>query len=347
MSKPAAKDLVGTTYAGRFRIDGYIDSGVMGSVYRATQTDRNRTVALKVINAELVEEQEIIARFHREMRVTAAIKHPNTVRVHQYGHTKNGELYLAMELLEGKSLDEVMLDEGPMKPERVANIAGQIASALGAAHAEKVVHRDLKPENIIVHQTPEVDTWVKVLDFGLAHVADPDNENDEQLTAYGARVGTPYYMAPEYVQTFELDHRSDLYALGILMYEMITGRPPFKGGPYEVLHKHVKEQVPPMASVYADLDCPPWLETLIMSLLSKNPDERPQSAGEVVSILSEHVTLPKLPESRRSRATRHSSAVPSSGGSKGIWLAGAGVFVMGVVGTLLLVGIGVAVAYSM
>jgi len=321
------KAQVGSVYAERFEIEGFIDSGVMGSVYRAKQLDRDRTVALKVINSDLIDDKEIIGRFHREMRVTAAIKHPNTVRVHQYGHTKNGELYLAMELLNGKSLDEAMLAEGPMKAERVAMIGAQIAAALGAAHAEKVVHRDLKPENIIVHQTDEIDTWIKVLDFGLAHVADSDNETDEQLTAYGARVGTPYYMAPEYVQTFELDHRSDLYALGVLMYEMLTGRPPFKGGPYEVLHKHVKEPVPPLRTANADIDCPDWLGDLIMQLLRKKPDDRPEDAAEVIRRISDEIELPELPESRRkARATK---AAAKSGGGTGLLLAGVAVMVLG------------------
>jgi len=301
MTKPVnTEELLGTIYAESFLIEGYIDSGVMGSVFRARQINKDRTVALKVINAELIEDQEIIARFHREMRVTAAIKHPNTVRVYQYGHTTKGELYLAMELLEGKSLDDVMLEEGPMAWRRVALIAGQIAAALQAAQGAKVVHRDLKPENIMVTRSPEFDTWVKVLDFGLAHVGEGEGEGDEQLTAYGARVGTPYYMAPEYVQTFDLDHRSDLYALGVLMFEMLTGKPPFQGGPYEVLHKHVKEAVPPLREIHPELDAPDWFEALVLQLLEKDPNKRPADAREVIERLSAHVELPVFPESRPS-----------------------------------------------
>lgn len=289
MAKP------GEIYADRFRVEEFIDSGIMGSVFRAVQLDKQRVVALKVINAELAEDPEIIKRFHREMRVTAAIKHPNTVRVHQYGHTPEGELYLAMELLEGHSLDE-LIRQGPMSAGRAGRLGGQIARALEAAHAEGVIHRDLKPENIMVVELEDGTEWVKVLDFGLARATDSDG-GEEQLTAYGARVGTPFYMAPEYVQTFDLDHRSDLYGLGVLMFEMLTGQPPFKGGPYEVLHKHVREAPPRFFEVVEGLDVPMWMEELVFQLLEKDPARRPQTAEAVVQRLEGYLELPVAPQS--------------------------------------------------
>lgn len=322
---PKKTELVGSIYAERFRVDAYIDSGIMGSVYRATQLDKDRVVALKVVNAELVEEDEIVKRFHREMKATAAIKHPNTVRVYQYGHTPEGELYLAMELLEGRSLDEVIADEAPMPPERVALLAAQIASALTAANDQGIVHRDLKAENIMVIERPLKPSLIKVLDFGLARVSDPDASGaGEQLTAYGSRVGTPSYMAPEYVTTFEVDHRGDLYALGVLMYEMTCGKPPFRGAPYEVMSHHVKTPPPPLAS---QMKAPPpeWLNLLIERLLAKKPEDRPQSGREVVDILARNVEIPELdaPLPRAGAASGKVTAGPKSA----VWVGGAALLV--------------------
>lgn len=348
---PKKSELIGSTYAGRFRIDGFIDSGVMGSVYRAFQLDKQREVALKVINAELVEEAEIVKRFHREMMVTAAIKHPNTVRVFQYGHTAEGELFLAMELIDGRSLDELILDEAPMPAERAGVLAAQIAGALNAAHAEGVVHRDLKPENIMVIEKPGQPPMVKVLDFGLARVNDPDMAGDEQLTAYGARVGTPTYMAPEYVSTFEIDARSDLYSLGVLFFEMLAGRPPFKGGPYEVMHQHVKEKVPSASSI-AGRDVPAWAEELVQRLLQKKPDERPQSGQEVVDAIAKHVKLPVWEDApkpaKAGPGKPATSNATAAGGGRSLVVMGAVVFVLVVAVTILggmaLLGAGLMVA---
>lgn len=252
----------------------------MGRVYRARQTGMDRAVALKVLLPQLAANEELVARFHREMRATTAIEHPNTVRVYDYGTAEDGQLFLALEFLEGISLDDVIADDAPMKPERVAHIARGIARALAAAHHHGIVHRDLKPENVMLVDRYGRGDFVKVLDFGLARIT--ETNDDEALTALGTRVGSPMYMAPEYVDSFAVSPSNDLYALGVLMYQMATGRTPFRGRPHELLGKHL-EEIPAPPSKYAPV--PQWLEELIQQLLAKTPEERPQLAEEVVAWL--------------------------------------------------------------
>lgn len=252
----------------------------MGQVYRAKQIGMDRAVALKVLLPELAEDKELVQRFHREMRATTAIEHPNTVRVYDYGAAKDGQLFLALEFLEGTSLDEVIADDAPMPPQRVAQIGRGIARALAAANHHAIVHRDLKPENVMLVDRYGRGDFVKVLDFGLARLT--ESSDDEGLTATGIRVGSPMYMAPEYVEEFVVTHQSDLYALGVLLYQMTTGRTPFRGRPYELLAKHVTE-APAPPSQYAPV--PSWLEELILKLLEKNPKDRPQGAEVVVEWL--------------------------------------------------------------
>jgi serine/threonine-protein kinase len=275
------ESLVGRLLDGRYELRELIATGAMGAVYRAHQRGMGRWVALKVLHEDLDAEDAVVKRFYREMQATARIEHPNTVRIYDFGHAEDGALFLVMELLTGRTLADVMVDEGPLTAARTARIGAQIAGALAAARREGVVHRDLKPENIFLSAEYGPSDWVKVFDFGLAQL---EGTHPVDKTEGGARVGTPLYMAPEYIQNRVADYHADLYALGVLLYEMVVGKPPFTGNPQEVMDKHVR-QPPPRAADNASQYCPIWMDKLIARLLRKDPAGRPHDPARVARIL--------------------------------------------------------------
>lgn len=272
--------MVGTVVAGRYEVLRVVGQGGMGTVYEARQVAMSRRVALKLIHAHVVSSQAGVERFEREMQATARIRHPNTIQVYDYGQTEDGRLYLAMEFLEGKALAEVIRDEGPLAFERVVHIGTQIARALHAAQSEGIVHRDLKPDNIMLIDRYGERDQLQVLDFGIAHFLDSSHT---QLTTDGAIIGTPAYMAPEQAKGVGVDARTDLYALGVVLYEMVTGSAPFRGPTtVSVLVMHV--QVPPRPPSEL-VEVPEALETLILELLAKSPADRPPNAAAVIERL--------------------------------------------------------------
>lgn len=277
--------LSGVVVAGRFQIERRIGSGGMGNIYRALQIDMKRHVAIKMLHPEISDDPEVKGRFERELRATTRVEHPNSIRVYEYGEHE-GRLFLAMELVDGEPLENAIQAGAPFAPDRTCFIGGQIAQALAAAHAEKIVHRDLKPENVMLVKKYAQPDVVKVLDFGLARLTGEEDENGDQaaLTQMGVRVGTPNYMSPEYIGFFQFDHRSDLYALGVILYEMCTGQVPFMGRPYEVLDKAVNQKPTPPRQLTPNTS-PAFLSDLIVRLLEKDPNKRPQSAMEVFHTL--------------------------------------------------------------
>jgi serine/threonine-protein kinase len=274
--------MVGTVFANRFHIERLVGTGAMAKIYRARQTDMDRPVAVKVIHPDLWGDAEVNARFERELKVTTRIEHPNTVRVYEHGRTPEGQPYLVMEFLDGHLLSDVIAEDSPLSAVRIAHIGMQLAQALAAAHAAEVVHRDLKPENIILLDHYGQEDFVKVLDFGLSRVRARSQREAQHLTLEGVRVGTPLYMAPEYVAAYSFDHRSDLYALGVILFEMATGKPPYKGKPYEILEQQVHGDVPRPSTLVPNI--PAWLDELIMRLLAKDPEERIQSGSDVARV---------------------------------------------------------------
>jgi serine/threonine protein kinase len=284
--RPDRDPMIGRLFADRFHVECHIGTGGMGHIYRARQIDMDRGVALKVLHPALGADREVLARFDREARATTRIEHPNTVRVYEHGQA-HGQRYLAMELLEGKPLNDVIAEDAPMPSERVAYIGMQIALGLAAAHSAQIVHRDLKPENVMLLDRYEQQDFVKVLDFGLSRSAGEEEEgrsSDSGVTQSGVRVGTPMYMAPEYISAFAFDHRSDLYALGMILYEMATGRTPYIGRPHEILEQQVDAE-PRAPSAQPGARVPVWLEDIILRLLRKDPADRPGSALEVARTL--------------------------------------------------------------
>ncbi len=277
---------IGTVIAGRYAIESVLGAGGMGVVYRARQLAMNRMVAVKLLHAHYSTNRNAVGRFEREMQATARIEHPNTIRVYDYGQTSEageggpGQLFLAMEMLAGRSLARVLAEDQPLPLERQLRIGIQIGKALIAAHAEGVVHRDLKPDNVMVMDLYGERDFVKVLDFGIARFVAADE--DQRLTAEGAVIGTPAYMSPEQVHGTAPDLRTDLYALGIILFEMATGEVPFAAPTtLSLLVKHVQD-LPPRPSEVAPGRVPPALEQLILQCLEKDPTARPANAEEVV-----------------------------------------------------------------
>ena len=273
-----ADDLVGRTVAeGRYEIVSLLGRGGMGTVYQARQVAMDRMVALKIIRADMVLSPEAAGRFSREMRLTAKIEHPNTIRVYDYGQIE-GQLYLTMEFVRGRTLTDVLAEAGGRLPlERIVRIAVQVTRALQAAHAAGVVHRDLKPDNVMVIEQYGESDVVKVLDFGVAKSL---AEDQPRMTATGAVVGTPVYISPEQALGHQVDQRSDLYSLGIMLFELASGQVPFTASTMTaLLIAHATAPAPPLAQMAPDVH--PGLAALVDELLRKEPAGRPQSAKEV------------------------------------------------------------------
>ncbi len=278
---------VGQVFDGRYEIISRIGEGGMGVVYRARQIAMDRPIALKVLRASRQTQEAAIARFLREMRTTSRIRHPNVVNVFDFGETEDGEFFLAMELIEGETLKERLDRVGTLSIDEASAVSLQILGALGAAHKEGIVHRDIKPENIMLLEMYGESDQVRVLDFGIARFVEGHEDEGHRVTRTGSFVGTPHYASPEQAVGDDLDGRSDLYAFGVLLYRMVTGRLPFDapGKPLRVLRMQMTER-PPLPSSVATVSIPEWFDGLVMTLLEKFPEERPDSAGAVAQAIA-------------------------------------------------------------
>lgn len=277
--------LIGRTLDGRYLLEERVGRGGMGSVYRARHVLMDRAVAIKMLRPDLSADPTASRRFTREAKSTFRFDHPNCVRVTDFGGTEDGLLYLVMEYLDGRTIgDEIHID-GPMSPSRVARVCRQVCDALACAHDMGFVHRDLKPDNVMLIKRGSDPDWVKVLDFGLAKIcASPDGAgmsafSISPLTQEGTIFGTPEYMSPEQATDKDLDPRTDLYSLGVVAYEMVTGQLPFQAPTFMgILSKHVREVPVPPAQRRPDLGIPPELDAAIVQCLAKSPADRPASA---------------------------------------------------------------------
>ena len=263
-------DLLGSIVDDRYEVLAVIGEGGMGRVYRVRHRRLGRAFALKALRVDLARDPILTERFIQEARAAAVVTHPNVVQINDFGTLASGQPYFVMELLEGRTLTRILREEGPIEPGRCVTIARQIAEALAAAHAMGVIHRDLKPDNIILIRPAGAHATVKVLDFGLAKVA-----VSSRLTRPGVVFGTPHYMSPEQASGEPFDHRVDIYALGIMLFEMVTGRVPFEADTYMgVLSKHMYAAPPKPHEYHAPAGTLPGFEEIIAGCLAKNPDDR-------------------------------------------------------------------------
>ncbi|MDX9723382.1 MAG: serine/threonine-protein kinase [Myxococcota bacterium] len=293
--KELSDGLIGRVLEGRYEIQELIGEGAMGAVYRGEHTRMRKTVAVKVLHASLTQSDELTERFRREAEAIAKIDHPNVCQAYDSGVAEDGAYYLVMEYLDGMSLADLLHHYRRLPIALGLHIFKQVLAALGRAHAVGIVHRDLKPDNIFLITKDEDPYFVKLVDFGIASLGDaPTAQNlGEQakvpidkrtrLTKAGMVYGTPQYLSPEQAVGAPIDHRSDLYAAGIVLYEMLCGQPPFDSeNIVQVISMHVTRPVPALADVCPEARVPPGLEALLMSLLAKPANERPASANETL-----------------------------------------------------------------
>src|SRR6267142_4614476 len=273
--------LIDRVFDGKYRLDERLGGGGMGTVYRATHLLIDRPVAVKVLSQRFVGDETAPQRFRREARAAGRMQHPNAVMVNDFGTTNDGYLYIVMELLEGLTLRDLLAREGPLDSARSVSFMLQASSAVGAAHDAKLIHRDLKPANIFIEQRPNMPAVVKVLDFGVAKFIVGEQEDDDfnTLTQVGAIIGTPRYLSPEQCSGIApLTPASDVYSLGIILYEMLTGAVPFSADTFlAVALKQVSEPPRPPREIVAST--PEELERVVLHALAKDPRARPADAN--------------------------------------------------------------------
>jgi eukaryotic-like serine/threonine-protein kinase len=313
----AADPLIGRILNDRFRILSPLGSGGMGKVYKAVQTPLDRVVALKILNPNFPAEKDpaFKRRFFLEASLTSKLRHPNTVTVIDYGQTEDGIYFIAMEYMEGQTLAEVLAHEKTLPWRRVLDIAQQICRSLREAHKLGVIHRDLKPANVMLLNEADHD-MVKVLDFGLvkSFLAADGQGGDPEVTQNGVFLGSPQYMAPEQARNVA-DPRSDVYSLGILVYQMLAGRPPFQGKDYlEVIFQHMKESPRSVQEVNPNAELPPEVESVVLRCLQKDPTARYQSMDEVLEALREAAHLTGMSNIFPERRTTTGSGPISTSG---------------------------------
>ncbi len=277
VNQPEASRLLGKTLGGKYTIQSVIGQGGMAVVYQAFDNLIERPVVIKVMQAWLSNDERANERFKRECQLTAQLHHPNIIRVYDGGLLNNHEPYLVMEYVAGESLRRALDRHGPVPLKTAAAIVIQICRGLGEAHAAGIIHRDLKPDNILVEAVKGATQEIKILDFGIAYLV----AGAHRLTQTGKLIGTPAYIAPEQLKDRKIDARADLYAVGVILFELLTGKLPFEGETAEsILTKQLFEPPPPLSSERADIPPGSPIELVVLKALAKEPDERYQTAKE-------------------------------------------------------------------
>jgi len=286
--REATKDpLLGQTFLGKYKIEKKLGEGGMGAVYKAFQQDVRRDVAIKVLTESSAESELMMKRFHVEAMAVSKLNHPHTIRIFDFGRTDDGTLFIVMEYLDGVPLNKLLRQKREFSVFLALKVAKEIAESLREAHEKHIVHRDLKPENVFLVKVDDDDQYAKVLDFGVAKMKEA-GEVEGTLTQAGMIFGTPRYMSPEQATAGAVDHRTDIYALGCMLYEMLTGRPPFEAEtPIALLFKHVHEPPRPFEEARPDLVIPPEVEALVRRMLEKRIEDRPLTLRVVLDGLND------------------------------------------------------------
>jgi len=310
---PAEDPILGTTIAGRYRVESRLGEGGMGSVYRVEHTAMRKKLALKLLHREMTRQPEMVARFEREALAAAHIEHPNVAGATDFGKLDDGLCFLVLEYVEGVSL-RALVEKGPLDPRRAVHIARQMLSALRRAHELGIVHRDLKPENVQLVEKDGDPDFVKVLDFGIARVpigSLTGGEEGTSLTRSGMVYGTPEYMAPEQALGQEVDGRSDLYSTGVILFEMLAGKRPYDNkDKVALLGQHVAGVIPSVRERMPDQPITEALDTIVARLMAKSPSERFANAAEAIEAFDSLDTEP--PRSITMSVTRSlSQATPN------------------------------------
>jgi serine/threonine protein kinase len=303
---------LGQTLLGQFKILEVSGAGSMGTVYKAQQLEIDRVVAVKVLHPELANQSDAVLRFHREAKVVSTLNHPNIVHIYLFGHLPDGNLYIVQEFVDGRSLADDM-KTGPLGMRRTVHVTDQILSAISDAHGHGVVHRDLKPENIMLSTVGDDPDFVKILDFGVAKRI----TTQTFATRDGLIFGSPRYISPEAAQGDRVDQRSDLYSLGVILYQMLSGEPPFESKkPVQLLMDHIKTSPPPLRSRPGASDVPQHVEGIVMKLLAKKPEHRYPTALAAREALIDatrpgaHVPAPAQPAPADPVPAPHAKAAP-------------------------------------
>ncbi len=286
VSEKAYERLVGQTLANRYLIESHLDEGAMGAVYKAKHVKVGRAFAVKLLHAHLVVDGKVLQRFEREAELAGRLRHPNVIGVVDVGDTPDGMRYMVMDFAEGPDLASLLV-EAPMTPQRVTNLARQLLEGLYHAHEAGLIHRDFKPENVIVERDAHGNEVPRIVDFGIAILREggSSSEGPGRLTTNGLVLGTPHYMAPEQAVADPIDHRIDLFALGIMVYEMLCGKLPFDGSGAEVARANLLLDPPPISQRVPYLDVDPLLEAFARRLMAKKRDQRPPTAKAARELL--------------------------------------------------------------
>jgi serine/threonine-protein kinase len=297
--------MVGQTLGGKYRVVKLLGEGGMGAVYEGEQQlgTTKRRVAIKTLHPHLSRDPKVKARFEREVGTIAELEHPNTIQVYDFGSTPEGILYIVMEFLQGRSLADLLEKEGALPPERALRIVQQICGSLGEAHGRGIVHRDLKPDNVVLVERAGQKDFVKVLDFGIAKRSKEEDKDEQKLTQQGTVLGTPPYMSPEQFTGQPVDARSDVYSLGVMAYEMLTGRLPFRANTaWEWASQHMTQPPIPIESMAEGMRAPEPMRNAVRRALAKSVDQRLQTVKEFADAFSGAVPSPPVSAASPSRA---------------------------------------------